>query len=145
MAKLGLDCKMYRNTGTYASPVWDEITNIRDVTLNLETGEADSSRRGGNGFRERLATLIDGGVDFEMVWETGDTDFTALRTAFFAKTPVEFAIMDGPVATAGTQGLRATMQVFNFSRNEPLGETVKASVSIKPTPATNPPAWWVIP
>ena len=39
--KLGLDAKLFQNTGTYATPTWDEITNVRDLTLNLEAGEAD--------------------------------------------------------------------------------------------------------
>ena len=40
-AKLGLDAKLYRNAGTYAAPTWDLIGNVRDLTLNLETGEGD--------------------------------------------------------------------------------------------------------
>ena len=39
--KLGLDAKLFHNTGSYATPTWDEITNVRDLTLNLEAGEAD--------------------------------------------------------------------------------------------------------
>lgn len=30
---------------TIATPVWDIIGNVRDLTLNLETGEADVSTR----------------------------------------------------------------------------------------------------
>lgn len=26
--RLGLDAKLYRNTGTFASPVWNEIANV---------------------------------------------------------------------------------------------------------------------
>ena len=48
--KLGLDAKLYRNTSVYATPTWDEITNIRDLTLNLEAGEADVTTRGNNGW-----------------------------------------------------------------------------------------------
>ncbi|MEZ6097169.1 MAG: hypothetical protein R3C03_23590 [Pirellulaceae bacterium] len=33
--RLGMDAKFYRNTGTYASPVWTEVSNVKDVTLNL--------------------------------------------------------------------------------------------------------------
>ena len=145
MPKLGLDCKLYRNTGTYATPVWDEIVNVKDLTLNLEVGEADTSRRGGNGWRERLATLKDGSVEFTMIQVDGDTDFTAIKDAWVNRTALEFAVMDGPIATAGTQGLRATMQVFNFSRPENLEEAVNYSVSIKPTPAANAPTWMVVP
>jgi hypothetical protein len=26
--KLGLDAKLFRNTGTFATPTWNEITNV---------------------------------------------------------------------------------------------------------------------
>ncbi len=31
--KLGIDTKLYRNTGDYATPNWVELTNVRDLTL----------------------------------------------------------------------------------------------------------------
>jgi len=141
MVKLGLDAKLYRNSGDYATPVWNELVNAKDVTLNLEAGEADASRRGGNGWKETLTALRDGSVEFEMVYDTADAEFTALKDAFFTGTTVEMAVLDGDVATSGTQGLRATMSITNFSRNEPLEEALSVSVTVKPAPAANPPEW----
>ena len=88
--KLGLDAKLYRNTGTIPAPVWNEIHNVKDVTLNLEAG-------------------------------------------------------DGDIATAGSQGLRATCAVTNFSRNEALEEAITVSVTVKPTYSVTPPAWIIVP
>ncbi len=139
--KLGLDAKMFRNTGTYATPVWNEIKNVRDVTLSLETGEADATTRGNNGWRATVATLKDGSVEFDMVWDSADDDFTAIRDAFLNKTALEMAVLDGDVATPGAQGLRASFMVTNFSRNEPLEEAITASVTVKPTYSANPPTW----
>ena len=143
--KLGLDAKLYRNTGTYATPVWDEITNVRDVTLNLESGEADVTTRGNAGWRATVATLKDGSIEFEMVWDSDDTDFTAIRDAFLNKTAVELAVLDGDVVTTGSQGLRASFMVTSFSRNEPLEEAITVSVTMKPTYSANPPEWMTIP
>ncbi len=143
-AKLGLDAKLYRNTGTYAVPAWNEVTNAKDVTLNLEAGEVDASRRGSGGWRETLTALKDGSVEFELVYDNADTEFTALKDAFFNGTTVELAVMDGEIATTGTQGLRATMSVTNFSRNEPLEEVLTVSVTVKPAPAANPPEWMTV-
>lgn len=140
-AKVGLDAKLYRNSGTYAAPTWSELVNAKDVTLNLEAGEADASRRGGNGWRETLMALKDGSVEFELVYDNTDAEFTALKDAFFGGTTVELAVMDGDIADTGTQGLRATMSVVNFSRNEPLEEALTVSVTVKPAPADNPPEW----
>jgi hypothetical protein len=143
--KLGLDAKMFRNTGTFATPVWNEIKNVRDVTLSLETGEADATTRGNNGWRATVATLKDGSVEFDMVWDSADDDFTAIRDAFLNKTALELAVLDGDVAAAGSQGLRASFMVTNFSRNEPLEEAITASVTVKPTYSANPPAWMTTP
>ena len=141
---LGLDAKMFRNTGTYATPVWDEIKNVRDVTLSLETGEADATTRGNNGWRATVATLKDGSVEFDMVWDAADDDFTALRDAFLNKTALDMAVMDGDIATSGSQGLRASFMITNFSRNEPLEEAITASVTVKPTYSANPPEWMTV-
>lgn len=143
-AKVGLDAKLYRNSGTYDIPTWNELVNAKDVTLNLEAGEADASRRGSGGWRETLMALKDGSVEFEMVYDSADAEFTALKDAFFGGTTVELAVMDGDIATAGTQGLRATMSVLNFSRNEPLEEALTVSVTVKPAPAANPPEWMTV-
>ncbi|NJN36804.1 MAG: hypothetical protein HC794_06785 [Nitrospiraceae bacterium] len=56
---------------------------------------------------------------------------------------VEFAVLDGPVATSGSQGLRAAMAITNFSRSEPLEEAIKVSVTAKPTYSDHPPEWMV--
>jgi len=137
--KLGLDAKLYRNSGTYALRTWNELKNAKDVTLNLEAGEADASRRGSGGWRETLMALKDGSVEFELVYDNADAEFTALKDAFFNGTTVELAVMDGDIATTGTQGLRATMSVVNFSRNEPLEEALTVSVTVTPAPSANPP------
>lgn len=142
--KLGMDAKLYRNTGTYATPTWNEVVNVKDVTLNLEAGEADVTTRGNAGWRANIATLKDASLEFEMVWDTADDDFTAIRTAFLSNGSVEFAVMDGDIETAGSQGLRATMSITNFSRSEPLEEAIKVSVTAKPTYATNAPEWMTI-
>ncbi len=141
--KLGLDARLYRNTSVYASPTWNEVKNVKDLTLSLEAGEADVTTRGNGGWRATIATLKDGSLEFEMVWDTADDDFTAIRTAFLTNGSVEFAVLDGAVATTGSQGLRAAMAITNFSRSEPLEEAIKVSVTAKPTYSDHPPEWMV--
>ena len=114
--KLGLDAKLYRNTGTYGSPTWVEMTNVKDLTLNLEAGEADVTTRGNAGWRATLAALKDASIEFEMVWDTADAAFTAIKDAFFGGTSVEFAVMDGDVATPARRGCGPRCLFTNFSR-----------------------------
>jgi hypothetical protein len=141
---LGKDCKLYRNVNTYASPSWNEIPNCKDLDLNLETSEADVTTRGNNGWEAVVAALNRGSIDFQMVYDTADVDFAAIRDAYLFKGTIEFAVLDGDHTVAGTQGLRATCMVINFGISQPLEEAVTVDVSIKPTYAANAPSWYTI-
>lgn len=143
--RLGMEAKVYRNTGTYGVPVWVEITNVRDVTLNLESGEADVTTRANSGWRATAATLKDASVEFQMVWDTADAGFTAIKDAFFNGTNIDLAVMDGDITQTGTQGLRAEFSVTAFSRSEPLEEAITVSVTAKPAYSVNAPVWMVVP
>jgi hypothetical protein len=139
--RLGMDAKLFRNTSLPGSPTWVEVTNVKDLTLNLEKGEADVTTRANQGWRATVGTLKDASVEFQMVWDTDDADFTAIQEAFFGNTPIEFAVMDGPIDDATSEGLRATFDVFSFTRNEALEEAIMVDATIKPTYATTAPEW----
>lgn len=139
--KLGLDCKLYENEGTWASPTWTERSNVRDLTLNLEKGEADLTTRANNGWRATVGTIKDASLEFDIVWDTEDAFFTALKDAYLNGTNIDLAAMDGAIATSGSQGLRAEWQVTSFSRSEPLEEGVTVSVTLKPAYSDNAPEW----
>jgi hypothetical protein len=143
--RLGMDAKVYRNDGTWAVPTWVEITNVRDVTLNLESGEADVTTRANSGWRATAATLKEASVEFEMVWDTADAGFTAIKDAFFNGTNIDLAVMDGDITQMGTQGLRAEFSITSFSRSEPLEEAITVSVTAKPAYSENAPEWMVVP
>lgn len=147
--KIGLDCKAYRlTTGTRAA--WpgtgspsnlDEIPNIRDVTLSISKTTADVTTRGGNGWRLSVAALKEGNIDFEMVYDTADTDFTALQAAFLNNTVIAMAFLDGPAATVGTQGFWADFMVSSFEVTQPLEGAAIVRVSVVPTYSGVAPSW----
>ena len=139
---LGLNGKAYRNTATWGSPSWTLVSNIRDVTQNLETGEADVTDRSGGGWRQTAATLKDGTVEFEMLWDTSDANFTAIQAAWENSTTIEMVFLDGVITDAGNEGLRADFSVTNFSRSEALEEAMTISVTLKPSNTANTPTWY---
>ncbi len=147
--KLGLDCKLYYSTDGNEDPIvpgnWTELTNVKDVTLTLERGEADVTTRANAGWRATAAALKDGSIEFEMIWDTEDAGFTALQEAWNNGTTIGILALDGGVAVSGSQGLVADMNVINFSRNEPLEEAVTVSVSLKPGYSSEAPRWVTIP
>ena len=147
--KLGMQAKLYRlETGPRAA--WPAsgapaglaaLDNVQDVTLSLETGEADVTTRANNGYKATVATLKQGSVEFTMIWSSDDPGFKAVQEAYFQNKPIALAVLDGPMDTVGTQGLWADFSVTNFSRQEPLAEAITAKVTVKPTYSNVPPAW----
>lgn len=139
---LGLNAKLYFNSATYATPTWVEITLAQDVTLNGTLDEADVTTRGSAGFKETVGTLLDAGIEFKMLWKPGDAAFEKIKDAWLGRSAVEILCLDGDENVAGSEGLRASMMVTNFTRNEPLAEALTVDVTMKPTKAANPPEWF---
>jgi len=134
---LGMNCKLYFDAtpvgSTDYSSITTELSNVTDVNLNLETGEADITNRANNGWRATAATLKDGSIEFEMVWKPSDPGFQAIQTAWKNSAEIAILCLDGARTVAGSQGLGGNFTVANFSRSEPLEEAVKASVTLKPS------------
>lgn len=142
---LGLDAKLYRNSGPFATPVWNIVDNVMDLTVSLEKGDADVSTRGSGGFRQHASTLKDGTIEFEMVWDTADLEFVEIKDAFFDNTTLDMFASDLLVATSGAQGLRADFNVQDFSRSEALEDALKVSVTLTPARTANDPQWFIVP
>ncbi len=126
---VGADCKLYRNTGTVASPTWTEIDEIGDLSLNgLGVNLAEIKRRA-NSWTKNLAALFSAiSIEFTLMYGFDATTFDALRANFFAKTVEEWAVFDGPIATTDHQGLRVPVVLSEFPINQPLEEAVSQSV-----------------
>jgi hypothetical protein len=122
-AILGMDGKLYYGTaGTIAAT---ELTNVTDVTLTLEAGSADITTRANSGWRAKVATLREAKLEFEMVWDTDDAGFTAIRTAFLASNTIALLALD----KVSGQGPDGDWAITSFSRSEPLEEAIKAKVT----------------
>ena len=133
--RLGMEAKLYHGpAGTTAAT---EMPNVKDVTLNLEKGEADVTTRGNQGWRATVGTLKDGSIEFVMIWDSSDSGFAAIKTAYFTNAPLALLVLD---AEDG-EGLDADFSVTNFSRNEPLEEAITVDVTVKPTYSTRAPTW----
>lgn len=110
-----------------------ELTNVTDVTLSLETGEADVTTRANQGWRATAATLREATLEFEMIWKATDAGFLAMKTAFLASDPIMLVPLTGDKDddSDSAEGPRASWTITNFSRAEPLEEAVKVSVTCK--------------
>ena len=131
---LGLNAKLLR--GTAGSTAATEVKNVRDLTLNLESGEADVTTRATGGWRASAATLKEASLEFGILYDTEDADFQAFQEAYFGNTPLSLFITDG---SGG--GLDADWSITGFTVEQPLEEAVSVSVTAKPTASTRAPAW----
>ena len=84
-----------------------------------------------------MATLKEASVEFEMVWDTADAGFAAIKNAFFGNDPIGFQVLD----ETGGQGLQADFSITNFSRSEALEEAISVSVTAKVTYSATAPSW----
>ena len=133
---LGMDAQILYGTAaadaTSLSPAsMTELTNVKDVTVNHETGEADVTTRGNGGWRATAATLRECSVDFQMVWKKSDEGFTAIKEAWLNGTEIALAVLTGDPAEAGTEGPFGNFSITNFSRNEALEEAIVVDVTAK--------------
>jgi len=145
MAKIGAELKLYYCVaGIGGTPSWTEATKARDVTLDLNRGEADGTTRGSGGWKQSIPTLKEASVEFECVWDTSDPAYVALRDAWLNGTVLGMAVMDGDIEEAGVEGLWADMAVLKFQRKEPLDGLVTAAITVKPGMSANPPTWKTI-
>jgi len=143
---LGLNGKLYKNTNTYASPTWVLITKVQDLELKIEGDQFDVSNRAGSGWKEQVNTLFDAEITWNMPYDPADTILTAMQAlARPGGSTIELLILDGLVATSGSQGLRATCAIkTGTGRSEKLGEAMTVSFTAKPSPAANAPSWFTV-
>lgn len=132
---VGIEGKLYRNTGTNAVPVWAECEHVRDLTLSDSWNEGDTSSRSTRFAMSRKTRRIVS-VEFSMIHDLLDADFVAILAAYNDKDSViQFLILNGPVATVGNRGVKAHCQVFQKNENQPMAEGQEVAFVLKPTRA----------
>jgi len=134
---------LYYNVGPVNAPAWFEVEHIKDATLGLRAAEADVSTRGTGGWRAIAQTLKELEISFTLMAVQGDAAFAILRSRFFDRQSLDVMVLDGDRTVVGSQGLRALVQIVDFSRSEQLEEGVSYNVVMKCALAT-PPEWVVI-
>lgn len=138
----GRAAKLYRNTGTWAIPVWTEIDIIKDAKYQLSPQMTDVTVRKHGAWKRQEQTLLDFSAEFDLrvqVDKLADANYVALRDAAVNATPIEFAFTNGPIATAGNEMLRITCELSGFGEEQPLGDDVKINVSLVACDSDNDP------
>jgi hypothetical protein len=128
---LGMNAKLYQGASGAELSALTEMTNVKDVNLNLEAGEADVTTRANQGWRATAPTLREATLEFEMLWKPGDACFEAIKDAYLTSGLVRLAALTGARDAADSEGPLGDFSITNFSRSEPLEEGVTVSVTAK--------------
>ena len=134
--KLGLDAKLFRGTAGTQGNI--EVTNVKDVSLSLESGEADVTTRKAKGWKLSVATLKEASLEITILYDTEDEDFIAFKEAYFSNTPLSLFVTDGDTTA---HGLDADFSVTGFTVDQPLEEAVTVKITAKPTASDRAPVW----
>lgn len=124
--------KAYYNAGSYASPTWTLVNNIGEIGVVDAMDWNDVPLRSNGGFKAGIPGLRDIGFTWKMIYNPADTGQSAMRTAYRARSGMEFLFLDQAVATAGSAGVRATYAFTKFARMEEDGKPMMVDVEIKP-------------
>ena len=111
-----------------------ELKNIKDVTINLSANVADVTTRKSGGWVEEMPTTRTCEITFQALFDSQDTAFTALQSAYMGGTSVEVSI-------SGSGSLTATCGVSNFSITQALADAVTVDVTLKPMAGETAPSF----
>lgn len=116
---IGLDCELFHNSGTFATPTWGACNAVKDASFEISVNEVDASRRGSGGWRLNATTLKEGTLNVTFIKDKDDTVFTAIEAAFQANAAMELVVYDGGNAS-GSDGLDALWQVTQWNESQDL-------------------------
>lgn len=135
MKRISLDAVMHYNTALltdddYGSATWTP-GKCKNVTLNMETAEAEVTERGSE-YEEILEGLKRANLEVEIVFDPENPFYAALREAWKNRSGIALAAMDTAISSPPAEGLAGNFSVLNFTRNEQLEEAIMATFTIKP-------------
>lgn len=131
----------YLNLGTKAAPTWAQIKRAEDIDISNERENTQIFVKG-----EDLAKAIVGGKKLSVAFKyrlkkATDAVYTELKAAYDdASLVVEFAAMDGDMATSGSAGFSGPFQVTKFSESRPYNGPVEVDVELQFADADDPEA-----
>jgi hypothetical protein len=133
---LGINAKLYRNSGTYGSPTWTPIDNVGDLSVNPPWEEGDATTRGS---RVKLSqkTVMALEVTGKIRADLTDTEYLAMADAGNQDTVNDYLVLSATSATNGARGFRFDGQVHVSAQDQNLGSVIFDDFTLKPTPSAN--------
>ena len=137
--KYGYKGKIYLNGGTYGSPTWNEVKNVREVKVGGEMGDSDGTTRAGGGTEQSEPVLRKLGVTGKIRSDDSDTTgYIALETAFLTRGVLDVMLMDGDKGVAGNRGYRFDAKNFTWPEDQANDGILWRDFDLRPCISANP-------
>lgn len=138
---LGINCKLFRNTGSYGAPVWSAVTGVSDFTVSPKWDFKEGSTRASR-VKRGAKTLL--GLEFKGKIKTDETDanYLAFLSALHGDAVLDVLAIDGnptdPTITGTLQGYRFDAHVVEGEQPQGLDDVLFDSFELKPALSANP-------
>lgn len=121
--KLGLDGKLISYTtmptgSSHVPATGTELTNVKDVQLNISVQKADTTTRANQGWSSSASTLKEATLSFKMLYDPADTTYTTINSALLNNTQVAMDVL----THANGNGLRGTWSISSHNLDQTLTE-----------------------
>jgi hypothetical protein len=134
--KPAIKAVVYRNSGTYASPTWVAIDFVRDANIGKPWDFGDASIRA---TRVKLyhPTQMDIAPSVTVRCDDANAGYLALEAPSNSGAAIELLILDGPIATEGSRGVRAFFHVSDTGQDQAIGNVLYKTFELKPAFSTD--------
>lgn len=137
MAQLAINAKLYRNTGTYGSPVLSAVDLVSDGTLTMAWDEATADARESR-VHQIVKSLLSVEFSFKLKKKPTDANYEALMNLFLNDNSEDLFILDGPSTTEGVRGVRFDGQILSATEDQSLANVLYEDMVTKPVIGGNP-------
>jgi hypothetical protein len=136
--KRGYNGKLYYNSGSYGSPTWIEIQNIKEAKVTAAFDKYDATTRQGAGVKQYAPTLFDPMFSAKIRSDETDTSgYIPLETAFYGRAVLDVLFLDGARTLNGSRGLRMDVCVFKWDEDQDNDAVDFRDFELAPTVSSN--------
>jgi hypothetical protein len=143
-ATRGDDCKVYRNTGTWGTPVYNELEHVTQINpVDSKTEITIPIRRRRKFYQPGQRDLQ---LEITLIEVVGDAasaaDLQAFIDAYNNETTLEVLTLDGVVTAAGSQGGRGDYHVTAYTPNQEADNIMTHVFTLRQALTANQPVWF---
>ncbi len=128
--KLGFENKLY--IGSAGSAPTTEMTNVSNLSVNLNAAKVDVTARNTGAFKTYIAGMIDPSLSFTVHADANDTSLALIRSAYIGRGAVAVKVDLGD-----NYAFQADCIVEDLSNSQETESVTDYSVSLAPTIITS--------